>query len=305
MIDVILNTMKLPSLSQQLGYSETSQYILTSSDQAAILTTNPAQVSEMLNIDNKALKRIGKFHNVMLINEFCNIVDERSDENAVLVEQVKAYEQKNAELLARFQKLKEDMKARKINTFEALAQQDKEAVKLLIELAQLTEPMPLEGRNIAAFGLTSAGKSTLINAFLEQNVAITGYGETTMQITPYPAKEYTLWDVPGNNDEILYITMEYISFFKGLTKRLVMIQSTIKENLSLIKLFDEINLEYDIVVSKFDLVEESEQQNFKDQIQREVATLQLKKLNKIFYISAKYRERYPDWQELIKHLTSL
>lgn len=207
-------------------------------------------------------------------------------------------------MLTRFETLKGEMQEKKINSFEALAQQDKEATKLLIELARLTEPISLEGHNIAIFGLTSTGKSTLINAFIGQKVAETGYGETTTKITPYTGIEYVLWDVPGKNDEIAYITMEYISFFKGLTYRLILIQATIKENSSMIKLLDEINLEYDIVVNKFDQVKESEQQKFKDQIQREVEPLQLRKLNRIFYISAEYPERFPDWIEMVNYLTN-
>jgi small GTP-binding protein len=233
-----------------------------------------------------------------------DIGNQQSQENAVLLENVKKYEEENAELLARFQSLKDEMKAKKIDSFEALAEQDKKVAKLLIELARLTQPIILEGNNIGVFGLTSTGKSTLLNAILGMNVAETGAGETTKEITPYPGTQFTLWDVPGRNDEIIYISMEYISFFKGLTRRLILIQSTVKENSSMMKLLDELNLQYDIVVNKFDRVDEDERQEFKDQIQREVEKLQLKTVNKVFYVSAKHPQMFSDWIEMINSLTN-
>ncbi|CAF1311795.1 unnamed protein product [Didymodactylos carnosus] len=196
------------------------------------------------------------------------------------------------------------MKTKKIDSFEALAEQDKKVAELLIELARLTQALPLEGINISIFGLTSTGKSTLINSLLGQNVAETGVGETTTKITPYQGTQFTLWDAAGRNDETMYMTMEYISFFKGLTRRVILIQSSIKENSSMMKLLDEINLTYDIVVNKYDLVDENEQQGFKSQIQREIETLGLKGVNNVFYISAKYTGMFPEWTRMVDYLTS-
>ena len=231
-------------------------------------------------------------------------LDRRAQENLALQEQLHYIYEMQGETMLRFAELAAENRKKRIKSYEDLAERDTEGKKLLLELAQKTKPLEMNGKNIASFGKTSTGKSTLTNGLLEKDVASTGYGETTLKSTPYKGIGYVLWDVRGNNDETSYLSMKYISFLKGLTKRLVMIQSTIKENSSLIKLLDDMNLGYDIVVNKFDLIEESEQQNFKDQIQREIATLQLKKLNKIFYVSAKYRERYPDWQELINYLTN-
>ena len=127
---------------------------------------------------------------------FC-IGNQQVEEDTILCEEVKRYQEKNAELLTRFQDLKEEMKAKKITSFEDLIEQDKKAAQLLIELARLTQPVVLEGNNIGVFGLTSTGKSTLLNVILGMKVAETGVGETTTKITPYPATEFTLWDVPG------------------------------------------------------------------------------------------------------------
>ncbi|CAF4924660.1 unnamed protein product [Rotaria sp. Silwood1] len=161
----------------------------------------------------------------------------------------------------------------------------------------------MNGNHIGVFGLTSTGKSTLLNSLLGEKKAETGAGETTKQITQYSSTQFTLWDAPGRNDETVYMTMEYISFFKGLTRRLILIQSSVKENSSMMKLLDEIDLSYDIVVNKFDLVDEDERQTFQNQIQHEIETLGLKRVNRVFYVSAKHPPMFPDWIKMIDHLT--
>ena len=97
-------------------------------------------------------------------------------------------------------------------------------------------------------------------------VAEVGPGETTVKITAYPGTGYILWDIPGRNDELSYLSMEYVSFFKGLTKRVIVIQATVKENSSIMKLLDELDLEYDIVFNKFDAVSDDKQPLLREQI---------------------------------------
>ncbi|CAF5067779.1 unnamed protein product, partial [Rotaria sp. Silwood1] len=38
-----------------------------------------------------------------------------------------------------------------------------------------------------------------------KKVAATGRGETTTEIRPYPGTQFTIWDFPGKNDEVVYI----------------------------------------------------------------------------------------------------
>jgi small GTP-binding protein len=163
--------------------------------------------------------------------------------------------------------------------------------------------MPLEGSNVGLFGLTSTGKSTMLNALLGQKVADTGVGETTTKITPYKGTRFTLWDVPGRNDEVSYLSMKYISFFKGLSRRLILIQATVRENSSMIKLLDEVGLRYDIVFNKFDKVEEDEQNEIKKQIRSEVEKLGLRGVNKIYFVSAKNPQMFDDWLLMVDNLT--
>ena len=223
--------------------------------------------------------------------------DEVAKATVGLREELAQQNTKTAELRGGFAVLTTVIKRKKIKSFEELAQKDKEIKQVLVELAQQTEPMQMNGKNIALFGQTSTGKSTMVNALLGQNLA-----ETTMKIKAYPGTHYTLWDVPVENDEVSYLSMEYISFFKGLTRRLVLIQATVKENSSMMKLLDELNLGYDIVFNKFDKVDVEEQPLVKAQIEKEIKELGLRKVGKVFFVSAKNTKMFDDWRVMVDHL---
>ena len=229
---------------------------------------------------------------------------QQNEEKTALEAQANEFRQQHNQLLERYEKLAAEMKRKKIDSFEALAEYDKESMKIFIELARLTPPMLLEGNNIGLFGSTSTGKSTMLNAILGQNLAETGIGETTQEIKAYPGESFTLWDVPGRNDEVSYFSMEYISFFKGLTRRLILIQATVKENSSLMKLLDELGLKYDIVFNKFDKVDEEEQPQVKEQIRNEIQRTGLRQVGNVFFVSAKQPKKFPDWMAMVEHLTN-
>ncbi|CAF4371078.1 unnamed protein product, partial [Rotaria sp. Silwood2] len=230
---------------------------------------------------------------------------QETEEEALLRAEATQYRERHAQLLEQYEKLNEEMKRKKIDSFETLAEHDKDAMKVFIELARSTEPIPLDGTNIGLFGLTSTGKSTMLNALLGQKVAGTGVGETTTKIKPYNGTKFVLWDVPGRNDEVSYFSMEYISFFKGLSRRLILIQATVRENSSMMKLLDEIGLHYDIVFNKFDKVEPEEQEAVKNQIQSEIKIIGLKRVDKVYFVSSKCPNIFPDWMVMINHLENL
>ena len=200
--------------------------------------------------------------------------------------------------------LNTEIKRKKIESFEELAQQDKEAKKVLIDLAQQTAPVKMEGLNVALFGQTSTGKSTMLNALLGQNLAETGVGETTTKIKAYPGTGYTLWDTAGRVDIESYLSTEYVSFFKGLTHRLILIQATVKENTNLMKLLDALNLEYDIVFNKFEKVDADEQPLVKAQIHKEIKELGLQEVGKVYFVSARKLKMFDDWIKMVDHLTT-
>ncbi len=214
------------------------------------------------------------------------------------------YREQHAELLKRFAELNTTLKRKKIETFEELQNQDQEAKKVLVRLAQETAPSKMQGINIALFGQTSTGKSTMLNALLGQNVAATGVGETTKEIKAYPGTGFTLWDVPGRNDEVSYLSMEYVAFFKGLTRRVILIQATVKENSSIMKLLDELGLQYDIVFNKFDKAEtEEEQAQLKKVIRTEIQEIGLRRVGKVYFVSAKNPKMFDDWRDMVHHFT--
>ncbi|CAF4225404.1 unnamed protein product [Rotaria sordida] len=79
----------------------------------------------------------------------------------------------------------------------------------------------MKGNNIAFFGLTSTGESTMLDSLLGEKKAATDVGETTLEVISYFGRNFVLRDIPSRNDEVSYMSMQYISFFKGLTRRLI------------------------------------------------------------------------------------
>ena len=226
------------------------------------------------------------------------------EQNEALREELRSYRKEHAALLTRFDALLEQMKKKKIETFDDLAAQDREAKNVLVQLAQETKPQQLQGYNVGLFGITSTGKSTMLNSLLGEKKAATGAGETTIEVTPYQGRGYMLWDVPGRNDEVSYMSMEYISFFKGLSKKMILIQATVKENSSLMKMLDAIGVDYDIVFNKFDQIDEEEREKVKQQIVAEVKKLGLQRVKKIYFVSAKNPTMFPEWLTMVNDLTS-
>ena len=223
------------------------------------------------------------------------------DENEKLMKEVREYRRENKVLLERLDEIVELSKKKNIKTFEELAQQDKEAAAHLIKLAKQTVPMRMNGKVICVIGNTSTGKSTIINRFLNAEVAKTGYGETTTEVTSYQGTGFTLIDFPGRNDEISYFSMEYISVFKGSSKILIVIQTTVGENSSLMKLLDAIGVNYDIVFNKFDLVPDDEKENVKKQILSQIRSLGIQRVKKLYLVSAKIPRMFPDWLQLVNN----
>src|SRR5439155_26466624 len=102
------------------------------------------------------------------------------------------------------------------------------STEMLHKLARKVVPVNLSGRNIGLFGVTSAGKSSTVNALLGSKVAGTGVGEATKEITAYDGQNWRLYDFPGQNDDLSYFNKESIALMKGLTHRLVLITTTVK-----------------------------------------------------------------------------
>ncbi|CAF1062638.1 unnamed protein product [Adineta steineri] len=248
-------------------------------------------------LENEQRARLAELDNKKLIEEMQRKEEAQKEKDREADAQYKKLHERMVELLEKLEK-------KKLTSFDAIADNDKEAKGAISKLAKEAKPLGLEGNNIALFGVTSAGKSTMLNKLYGKKVAETGIGETTLEIQSYAAKGFTLWDIPGKNDEVSYMSMQYMSFFKGLTHRIILVTYTVKENSSMMKLLDAIGLDYDIVVNKMDQIDDEEEPRFREEIQKEVQRLGLKGIGRIFYVSAKFPAQFPDWLAMVDYLTN-
>ncbi|CAF1316698.1 unnamed protein product [Didymodactylos carnosus] len=219
---------------------------------------------------------------------------------------IQAQEQANAQLRAEYEKVQQLLEAQKLDSFEKLKAYDQRAADALVQLATQTQAISMEGKNIALFGITSAGKSTIVNKILNKEVAAVGVGETTKEVTPYDGNGYRFYDVPGKNDDLSYFTMQYIGFWKGLTHRLVVVTTTLKEMTKVFSLLGAMGLHCDIIVNKFDLIEDvNEAEKFKQQILQEVQECEeVQNIDNIFFVSATNPDQFPDWAKMVQYLTA-
>ncbi|CAF3403555.1 unnamed protein product [Rotaria sp. Silwood2] len=195
------------------------------------------------------------------------------------------------------------MQDNKIKSFDDLNEHYSKGAEALKRMAAATQPMSMSGINFAFFGITSSGKSTMVNQFLGEQVADTGAGETTTQIQRYDGSGFSLYDIPGRNDEVSYFSMEYIAFWKGLTALIVLITATAKEMTSVFRLLDAINVKYNIVVNKFDQHQEDERDTLKTQIHAEIRQLGLRGVENVWFVSSKFPQMFNDWLQMVHSLT--
>ncbi len=93
-------------------------------------------------------------------------------------------------------------------------------------------------------------------------------------------------------------------FFLIISGRVVLIQATAKEMTKVLRLLDAINLKYDIVVNKFDLVKIENREKFKQKIRDEVKDLQLKGVQHIWFVSVTNPSQFEDWMQMVDYLTN-
>ncbi|CAF3245873.1 unnamed protein product [Rotaria sp. Silwood2] len=220
-----------------------------------------------------------------------------------LLRQIEEYQARNRELMEKYDELYQEIRDNNISSFDDLDEHYSKGAEALKRMAAATQPMQMTGVNFALFGITSSGKSTMLNQFLGKQVAATGAGETTTQVQRYDGNGFSLYDIPGKNDEISYFTMEYVAFWKALTARLVLITATVKEMTSVFRLLDAINLKYDIVVNKFDQHQEDERDVLKAQIHAEIKQIGLMGVENVWFISSKFPQMFDDWLQMVHSLT--
>ena len=224
-------------------------------------------------------------------------------QDPALVKQLQEFQVQHAHLLQEFEKLRQRIDDQKIESFEDLQRYDQKGAEALVKLASETPTAKMQGKNIGFFGLTSTGKSTMINKLIGSDLAATGPGVTTTQITPYDGSGYRLYDIPGRNDDTSYFSMEYVAFWKGLTARVVLLTASVREMTKVFRLLDAISLNYEVVVNKFDTVELEEREAFKAKIKQETVQCGLKGASNIWFVSSQNPRQFPDWVPMVDYLT--
>jgi len=109
-------------------------------------------------------------------------------------------------------------------------------------------------RKVAFLGLTSVGKSSLINGVLEKKIAPTGKGMTTKKIKPYPADNaaLVLWDFPGKCDKFSYFNANILGLFQAMDLCCVLYLASVNECLECIEVLHSMKKEFVCVLTKSD-----------------------------------------------------
>ena len=120
-----------------------------------------------------------------------------------LVEELKAYREQNGKLVEQYADIVKKMEEKKVTTFDELQEKSNAVAADLVRLAKETQPVPMTGNNIGFFGITSSGKSSVVNQLLGPDAdkhAEVGKNETTKAVEKFPARngQYTLYDLPGS-----------------------------------------------------------------------------------------------------------
>ena len=170
----------------------------------------------------------------------------------------------------------------------------------LHQLAKDVVPRQLFGYHIGLLGNTATGKSSMVNTLMG---SIVTSGSTT-QVQVRERGNYHVYDFPGQNDDFSYFSKDCISLMKGLTRRLVLVTATVKEMKRLVNLFEAIDLHYDFVVNKLDLVDLGERPAFVEKIRGEINEAGWKNVDHIWFVSAEHLNQFPEWLQMVSHLAS-
>ncbi len=132
------------------------------------------------SLKNIVLVYLGHSHSRRTSHKIVHVVDPQVQQQATQLQN------HNEQLIQQIAEASKRIEDQKIDSFEVLQKFEEKAVDSLVNLGLKTQPLQMNGRNFGFFGITSTGKSTIINKLIGKDVAEVGAGETTTKIQSHP-----------------------------------------------------------------------------------------------------------------------
>ena len=138
---------------------------------------------------------------------------------------------------------------------------------------------------IGFIGLTGSGKSTLINTLLGEQLAPVSYCSTTQQTTSFLYQsKIALYDTKGLEDGTEYLNNEKLIWLQSLNERILVINYSLREVISMVNLLNTLSLTFCVIVNKCDRLPIVNLPKFRDGIESEIKEL-TKKSVPLFFLS--------------------
>jgi small GTP-binding protein len=230
-------------------------------------------------------------------SKISSIQTEMQKQREILMTQLSEYKAKTQVQADELKVIGEQLDEMKIHDIDDLARVNQKQFNRIIELCRGFPAIPIQGLNVGFFGSSGVGKSSIINTLYGSKICKTGRMETTRDIVPYHPlnAQLTYWDIPGQTDEINYVTSEFIGLIKRLDFLGIVVWRTPTEMSKTMRLLDHIGVSYYLVINKLDDMDDDERGEFKNQFEAKVKECNVHP-TRLYYVSAKTPAIY-DWQE--------
>ena len=147
----------------------------------------------------------------------------------------------------------------------------------------------------------------MINLLIGKNVALTGPGEVTKDISPYPSPHGKLcfYDFPGSNEEISYYSGNVLSLAKEMDQSCVLFTSTIKTNIRYCKLLQALKRPFVALLTQTDLIKWTKEEIVKVKQQTDNLLKENECYKGCFAVSCEAKGELNDTKPFIQFLLSI